>query len=123
MLEFLFKKSAPEVPQLQYRVGGRKDRMLKFFKARVGMEVPLPLILDTFRDIADPMRVIRYLRADGYDIRNREQGGKNVIHSFYTYYGFCGPVSKEQHYTKKEQEAYDAGYEAARIQFTSQIMD
>ena len=61
---FNFFRKAPEVPQSQYRIGGRKQKMLEFFRARQGEKIPLPYILDQFRNIAEPMRVIRYLRAD-----------------------------------------------------------
>jgi len=119
---FNFFCKAPEVPQWQYRTWGRKQRVLEFFQERQWQRVPLPFILQTFRDIADPTRTIRYLSADGYDITNEVEHTKHghSVHSYYTYNGISAHFDEpKEKYSKKEQKAYDSGYAAAQAQYTN----
>lgn len=114
-----FFTKAREIPQGQYRPGGRKDRMLKFFQARKDRPVPLPEILSTFRFIAEPMRVIRYLRADWYVIDNIETRKKGIVHSSYVYKGIGDiyPKTRKKTYTQEEyDQAYQRGYDACFAQ-------
>jgi len=105
---------APEIAQSQYRLGGRKDRMLKFLQAREWKEIWLNVILHNFRDIADPTRTIRYLEADGYHIENKTKRNKDhSVYSTYTYLGydlFFKKCPKKR--TKREEEIYEEWFQA-----------
>lgn len=121
-----FRKAheAPEIAQSQYRAGGRKDRILRFFQKRQGEAVGLNEILKNFRDIADPTRTIRYLEADWYHIENKTTHTKKACHSTYTYLGYdlLFKKPKKRTYTQEEvnlleDEAYEQWYESCIIQY------
>lgn len=112
---FSFLKKAPEIPQNQYRIGGRKDRMLRFLQDRAGQEIGLNVILEKFRDISEPCRVIRYLEADWYHIENRIEYTKQWVHSFYTYLGYDLLFKKKRtKKTKRELEIYNEWFQACK---------
>lgn len=111
---FNFFRKAPEIPQSQYRLGGRKDRVLRFFQKRQWEAVWLNEILKNFRDIADPTRTIRYLEADWYHIENKVKYNKDhSAYSTYTYLGydlFFKKCPKKR--TKREEEIYEEWFQA-----------
>jgi len=61
------------------------DRLLDFFRAHQGVEVPLTRILDL--RIAQYNRAIKELRAQGHVIENRTEWRGMVKHSWYVYRG------------------------------------
>lgn len=102
-----------EIPQHQYRLGGRKDRVLTFLQSRKWEEIGLNEILKKFRDIAEPCRVIRYLEADWYHIENKMKRKKDhSIDSTYTYLGYDLLFKKCKCRNKKEEEAYEDWFQA-----------
>lgn len=116
---------AKEIPISQYRIWGRKYRMLQYFEERIGKAVALPDILRDFKDISDPTRTIRYLCADGYDIENIVKHIKGKAHSTYTYnwIGDYCPKKKEKKYTQAELDsavdiAHEVWYQSAADHYT-----
>lgn len=103
------------------------DRVLELLQAHKWEAVALPMILDLRPRIAHHTECIRELRERGYDIECKswftDMYGHKVHCSQYTFNGVSMKPhekhTKTKWFTQEQMDKnYEAGYEAARIQFT-----
>lgn len=106
----------------------QSDRVLELLQSHKWEAVALPMILNLRPRIAHHTECIRELRERGYDIECKswftDMYGHKVHCSQYTFNGIAlkphEKHKKTKGFTQEDMDKnYEAGYEAARIQFTN----